>query len=69
MPRWNASTASRRRPASTRAAIFAVNALSGSPVLRRLDRVAEAREAYERALELARQAPQRRFLERRLADL
>ena len=38
-------------------------------LLRRLDRVDEAREAYERALELARQAPQRRFLERRLADL
>jgi len=38
-------------------------------LLRRLGRTAEARAAYERALSLARQAPQRRFLERRLADL
>jgi RNA polymerase sigma-70 factor (ECF subfamily) len=38
-------------------------------LLRRLDRHAEAREAYRRALELARQEPERRFLERRLAEL
>jgi len=37
--------------------------------LRRLDRTAEARRAYERALELARSDPERRFLERRLAEL
>jgi RNA polymerase sigma-70 factor (ECF subfamily) len=38
-------------------------------LLRRLGRTAEAREAYMRALALANQEPQRRFLERRLAKL
>ena len=36
---------------------------------RRLDRTAEARSAYMRALELTHQEPERRFLERRLAEL
>ncbi|HLW46345.1 MAG TPA: RNA polymerase sigma factor [bacterium] len=36
---------------------------------RRLGRVAEARASYERALVLTRQDPERRFLERRLAEL
>jgi RNA polymerase sigma-70 factor, ECF subfamily len=36
---------------------------------RRLGRVEEARTAYTRALELARQEPERRFLERRLREL
>jgi RNA polymerase sigma-70 factor (ECF subfamily) len=36
---------------------------------RRLGRTAEARAAYERALGLAQQEPERRFLERRLAEL
>jgi RNA polymerase sigma-70 factor (ECF subfamily) len=36
---------------------------------RRLGRTAEARAAYQRALSLAQQAPERRFLERRLAEL
>ena len=36
---------------------------------RRLGRTAEARAAYERALALTRQEPERRFLERRLAEL
>ncbi len=36
---------------------------------RRAGRNAEARASYERALELARQAPERRFLERRLGEL
>jgi RNA polymerase sigma-70 factor, ECF subfamily len=36
---------------------------------RRLGRMAEARAAYERALSLARQEPERRFLARQLADL
>jgi len=36
---------------------------------RRLDRIKEARAAYGRALELAQQEPERRFLERRLAEL
>jgi RNA polymerase sigma-70 factor (ECF subfamily) len=36
---------------------------------RRLGRTAEARDAYGRALALAQQEPERRFLERRLAEL
>ena len=36
---------------------------------RRLGNVAEARASYERALDLAEQEPERRFLARRLADL
>jgi RNA polymerase sigma-70 factor, ECF subfamily len=36
---------------------------------RRLGRTAEARAAYERALVLTRQEPERRFLERRLGEL
>jgi RNA polymerase sigma-70 factor, ECF subfamily len=36
---------------------------------RRLGKSTEARAAYERALALTRQEPERRFLERRLADL
>ena len=38
-------------------------------LLRRLDRVDEARAAYERSLELVHAEPERRFLERRLAEL
>ena len=36
---------------------------------RRLGRTAEARAAYARALDLTKQGPERRFLERRLAEL
>jgi RNA polymerase sigma-70 factor (ECF subfamily) len=36
---------------------------------RRLGKAAEARASYERALGLAEQEPERRFLARRLADL
>jgi len=36
---------------------------------RRLGNAGEARESYKRALALARQEPERRFLERRLAEL
>jgi len=36
---------------------------------RRLGRADEARAAYQRALALARQEPERRFLQRRLAEL
>jgi RNA polymerase sigma-70 factor (ECF subfamily) len=36
---------------------------------RRLGRTAEARASFERALALARQEPERRFLERRLAEM
>jgi len=38
-------------------------------LLRRLERQTEAREAFERALELTPDGAERRFLERRLADL
>jgi RNA polymerase sigma-70 factor (ECF subfamily) len=38
-------------------------------LLRRLERVDEARAAYERALQLVRSEPERRTLERRLAEL
>jgi RNA polymerase sigma-70 factor (ECF subfamily) len=38
-------------------------------LLRRLGRTADARAAYARALALARQAPERQFLERRLREL
>jgi RNA polymerase sigma-70 factor (ECF subfamily) len=37
--------------------------------LRRIGRLDEARDAYQRALALTRQEPQQRFLERRLRDL
>ncbi|MDH5628371.1 MAG: RNA polymerase subunit sigma-24, partial [Candidatus Krumholzibacteria bacterium] len=36
---------------------------------RRLGRTTEARDAYRRALALARQEPERRFLDRRLSEL
>lgn len=36
---------------------------------RRLDRTADARASYERALALAKQGPERRFLARRIAEL
>jgi RNA polymerase sigma-70 factor (ECF subfamily) len=36
---------------------------------RRLGRTAEARAAYQQALVLTRQEPERRFLERRLREL
>ena len=38
-------------------------------LLRRLGRAADARAAYERALALARQEPERRFIDRRIAEL
>ena len=38
-------------------------------LLRRLDRPAEARAAYERALALSPTGPEARFLQRRLEDL
>ena len=38
-------------------------------LLRRLGRRDEARHAYDRALALARQGPERRFLQMRLAQL
>jgi RNA polymerase sigma-70 factor (ECF subfamily) len=38
-------------------------------LLRRLGRWEESRQAYERALDLAQQAPERRFLRMRLAQL
>jgi RNA polymerase sigma-70 factor (ECF subfamily) len=38
-------------------------------LLRRLDRIEDARAAYDRALELVHSDAERRFLERRLAEL
>jgi len=38
-------------------------------LLRRFGRTDEAREAFERALALASSAQERRFLERRIAEL
>jgi len=38
-------------------------------LLRRLGRPDEARTEYERALELAQMEPERRFLQRRLAEV
>jgi RNA polymerase sigma-70 factor (ECF subfamily) len=38
-------------------------------LLRQLGRTSEARAAYRRALDLARQEPQRRFIGRRLEEL
>jgi RNA polymerase sigma-70 factor (ECF subfamily) len=38
-------------------------------LLRRLDRIEDARAAYERALKLVHSEAERRFLERRLAEL
>ena len=38
-------------------------------LLRRLDRVDDARAAYDRALELVHSDAERRFLEQRLAEL
>jgi len=38
-------------------------------LLRRLGRIAAAEAAYRRALELARQKPERRFILRRLAEI
>jgi predicted RNA polymerase sigma factor len=37
--------------------------------MRRLDRIGDARAAYERALELVHSDAERRFLEQQLADL
>jgi RNA polymerase sigma-70 factor (ECF subfamily) len=36
---------------------------------RRLGKIADARASYRRAIDLARQEPERRFLEQRVADL
>jgi RNA polymerase sigma-70 factor, ECF subfamily len=38
-------------------------------LLRRLGRVEDARAAYDRALKLVQSDPERRFLERRMAEL
>jgi RNA polymerase sigma-70 factor (ECF subfamily) len=42
---------------------------SRAELLRRAGKIAEARGSYERALSLSRQEPERRHLERRLAEL
>jgi len=58
-------------------ALLAAGQLSGyrlahaarADLCRRLGRVAEARAAYERALALTEQEPERQFLQRRLEEL
>lgn len=58
-------------------AILAAGELAGyrlahaarADLCRRSGRITEAREAYQRALALTRQGPERRFLQRRLAEL
>lgn len=48
---------------------YALAHAARADLCRRLGRTADARASYARALALTRQAPQRRFLERRLAEL
>ncbi len=55
--------------ASGRLADYHLLPATRADLLRRLGRVAEAAEAYRRALALVRTAPERRFLEERLREL
>jgi RNA polymerase sigma-70 factor (ECF subfamily) len=73
---WRCATAPRRAsPSST--AILARGDLrdyhlahaARADFCRRLGKTAEARASYERAIALARQEPERRFLEQRVANL
>ena len=48
---------------------YAMAHAARADLLRRLGRVAEAQAAYRQALNLTQQAPERRFLERRLKEL
>jgi RNA polymerase sigma-70 factor (ECF subfamily) len=48
---------------------YALAHATRADLCRRLGRAAEARTAYERALKLTQQEPQRRFIERRLVEL
>jgi RNA polymerase sigma-70 factor (ECF subfamily) len=75
-----AAVAMRDGPAAGLAQVDAILARGGvdhyylahtarAELCRRLGRTAEARAAYQRALGLAQQEPERRFLERRLAEL
>ena len=48
---------------------YALSHSARAELCRRLGKTGDARAAYERALALTRQEPQRRFLERRLAEL
>jgi len=74
-PRWRCGTggggsrAGRRHSGSRRAGRLPSRPLARADLCRRLGRMAEARAAYERALALTRQEPERRFLERRLGEL
>jgi RNA polymerase sigma-70 factor (ECF subfamily) len=71
------AVAERDGPAAGLALVEAIGDLAGYPwwhatraeLLRRLDRTAEARAAYERALALGMSEPQAEHLRRRLADL
>jgi RNA polymerase sigma-70 factor (ECF subfamily) len=75
-----AALAMRDGPAAGLAAVDAIRArgeladyhlahAARADLCRRLGRTEEARTAYRRALALVRQEPERRFLERRLAEL
>ena len=66
--RGNRAGARDRRAASTLYDYQYLHSTRGE-LLRRLGRTDEAREAFERALALARSARERRFLERRIAEL
>jgi RNA polymerase sigma-70 factor (ECF subfamily) len=69
--------AMRDDPETGLALVEAIDGLEGyhlwhaarADLLRRLGRSEDARSAYTRALDLARSTPERRFLERRLAEL
>ena len=63
---WNSST--RSWPAGELADYHLAHA-ARADLCRRLGRTADARESYQKALALARQEPERRFLERRLREL
>ena len=58
-----------REPSREALADYHLTHSARADLLRRLGRKAEAAAAYRRALELSRQAPERRFLEKRLSEL
>jgi uncharacterized glyoxalase superfamily protein PhnB len=48
---------------------FLVQGLGGTKTCRRLGRKTDARASYQHALALAKQEPERRFLEKRMSEL
>jgi RNA polymerase sigma-70 factor (ECF subfamily) len=69
--RWNAAQITRGRALLERLDLdnYQYFHSTRAELLRRLDRRDEAREAFERALELARAEPERRFLQARIESL